>query len=58
MRVGPTHGADASLFTGDRIPATGTLVTWTASLGVCSVFLNQNEGCFQPGAKHQIVHYY
>lgn len=57
MRVEPTCGADASHFTGDRIPATGALVTWSASLGACSVFPNQNEG-FQPGAKHQIAHYY
>lgn len=57
MRFGPTHGADASLFTGDRILATLN-ISHLEYFPWCSVFLIKNEGCFQPGAKHQIVQYY
>lgn len=57
MRAGPTHGADASLSAGDRILAT-TSISHLEYFPWRSVFLIKNEGCFQLGAKHQIVQYY
>jgi len=57
MRVGPAHAADASVFTGDRILAT-TNISHLEYFPWQSVFLIRNKGCFQPGAKHQIVQYY